>query len=150
MLAADHEKACLCKKFDMVDRGEAHSTLCMLIKIKRDIATKTVFISQPNCSENILKRFSMENCNPVSTPLEVTKTKFHKISEDEESFNSQIYQQAIGCLTYVSTATRPDIPAAVGMLSQYSSNPTKELWMALKRILQYIKGALKFRFEVFS
>ncbi|KAL9974483.1 hypothetical protein ACROYT_G011519 [Oculina patagonica] len=28
-------------------------------------------------------------------------------------------QQAIGCLTYISTATRPDIAAAVGVLSQY-------------------------------
>ena len=85
----------------------------------------------------------MENCKPVSTPVEAGK-KFHKITEDEESFSLQIYQQAIGCLTYASTATRPDIATAVNMLSQYSSNPSKEHWIAVKRIFRYIKGTLNF------
>ena len=49
------EKACLCNKFDMVDQGEAHSILGMLIN--RNRATKTLFISQPNYLENILKKF---------------------------------------------------------------------------------------------
>ena len=135
MLAA--EKACLCNKFDMVDQAEAHSILGMLIN--RDRAAKTLFINQPNYLENILKRFGMENCKPVSTPTEAGK-KFHKITADEESFSSQIYQQAIGCLTYASTAARPDIAAAVGMLLQCSSNPSKEHLMAVKCILRYIKG----------
>ena len=52
MLAA--EKTCLCNKFDMVDQGEAHSILGM--SINRDRATKTLFISQPNYLENILKK----------------------------------------------------------------------------------------------
>ena len=137
MLAA--ENACLCDKSDMVDQGEAHSILGMLIN--RDRATKTLFISQPNNLENILKKFGMKNCKPLSTPTEAGK-KFHKITQDEESFSSQIYQQAIGCLTYASTATRPDIDAAVNMLSQYSSNPSEEHWMAVKRIFRYIKGTL--------
>ena len=121
MLAA--EKACLCNRFDMVDKGETHSILGMLIN--RDRATITLFISQPNYLDNILKKFGMENCKPVSTTSEAGK-KFHKITEDEESFSSKICQQAIGCLTYASTATRPDYAAAVSMLSQYSSNPSKE------------------------
>ena len=44
----------------MVDQGEAHSILGKLIN--RDRATKTLFISQPNYLENILKKFGMENC----------------------------------------------------------------------------------------
>ena len=30
------------------------------------------------------------------------------------------------------------------MLSQYSSNPSKEYWMTVKRIFRYIKGTLNF------
>ena len=97
MLAA--EKACLCNKFDMVDQGEAHSVLGMLIN--RDRATKTLFISKPNYLENILKKFGMENCKPVSTPVEAGK-KFHKIIKDEKSFSLQLYQQAIGNLCFYS------------------------------------------------
>ena len=38
----------------------------------------------------------------------------------DEPFDIQTYQQAIGCLTYMSTSTRPDIATAVGILSQYT------------------------------
>ena len=85
----------------------------------------------------------MENCKPVSTPLEVGKN-FCKLTEGAEPFDSQIYQKAIGCLTYASTATRPDIAAAVALLSKYSSTPGKEHWMGVKRIFRYIKGTLKY------
>ena len=56
--------------------------------------------------------------------------KFQKLLDElldyEESFDTQTYQQAMGCLTYASTATRPDIAAAVGTLSRYMSNPSKD------------------------
>ena len=65
-----------------------------------------------------LKKFGMESCKPVSTPLEPGR-KFQQLAPSDEPFDVQTYQQAIGCLTYISTATRPDIAAAVGVLSQY-------------------------------
>lgn len=85
----------------------------------------------------------MEDCNPVSTPLEPGR-QFNKFSEGDVSFDKQIYQQAIGCLTYVSTSTRPDIAAAVGALSQHMAQPSVDHWTGVKRILRYIKGTLNF------
>ena len=41
----------------------------------------------------------MKSCKLTSTPLETGKTEFHKRTDDEETINSQVYQQAIGCLT---------------------------------------------------
>ena len=73
----------------------------------------------------------------MSTPLDPGK-KFHKLTDEEEQCNQRIYQQAIGFLTYVSTATRPDITAAVGILSQFMSSPSKDHWMGVKRVLRYI------------
>ena len=84
----------------------------------------------------------MENCKPISTLLEVGK-KFQKMSDDEP-FNVQVYQQAVGCLTYLSTATRPDIAVAVNSLSKYMSSPSKDHWVGVKRVLRYLKGALNF------
>ena len=83
----------------------------------------------------------MEECNPMSTQ---SGKKFHKRTNEEEQCDKSIYQQAIGCLTYVSTATRPDIAAAVLTLSQFMSNPSKEHWMGVKRVLRYIKGTLSY------
>ena len=130
------EKANLCKKFKMVDHREAHSILGMLIK--RDRAAKTLFINQPSYLLNILKKFCMENYQSVATLLEMEE-KFQKIADHEEECDQLIYQQAIGILTYASTSTRPDIAAAVGVLSLYSANPSKQHWTGVKGILRHIK-----------
>ena len=123
----------------MVDQGEIQFILGM--SIKRDRQKKTLFISQEKYLENILNRFGMQDSKPVSTPLENGKT-FHKRTNDETPFDKETYQQAIGCLTYVSTATRPDIAAAVGILSQYMADPSYDHWLGIKRLLRYIKGTL--------
>ena len=38
------------------------------------------------------------------------------------------------------TATRPDLSAAVNLLSQYMSNPNKEHWSSVKHVLRYLRG----------
>ena len=137
------EKAALCERFEMIDQGEIHYLLGM--SIKRDRESRTLMISQPNYMyvEKVLRKFGMENCKPVSTPLEPGR-KFQKLSPSDEPFDVQTYQQAIGCLTYMSTATRPDISAAVGVLSQYMSRQSKDHWIGMKRVLRYLKGTLKY------
>ena len=133
------EKAALCERFEMVDRGEIHYLLGM--SIKRDRECRTLTISKTNYVEKVLRKFGMKNCKPISTPLELGR-KFQQLSQGDEPFNVQTYQQAIGCLTYMSTATRPDIAAAVGVLFQYMSRPSKDHWIGVKRVLRYLKGTL--------
>ena len=135
------EKAALCERFEMVDLGEIHYLLGM--SIKRDRECRTLTISQSNYVEKVLRKFGMENCKPVSTPLEPGR-KFQQLSQDDEPFDVQTYQQAIGCLNYISKVTRPDIAAAVGVLSQYMSRPSKDHWIGVKRVLRYLKGTLMY------
>ena len=125
----------------MVDNGEISSVLGL--KITRDRMGRVLTISQPSYLLEMLKRFRMESCNPVSTPLEPGR-QFTKMDENDVAFDQQIYQQAIGCLTYASVCTRPDIAAAVGVLSQFMSQPSENHWSGVKRILRYIKGTLNF------
>ena len=126
------EEEALCRRFDMDDRGEVSYFLGM--SIKRDRQAKTLSISQRSYAEKILRRFGMESSKPVSTPLEPRK-KFRELTDDE-CFDTQTYQQAIGCLIYLSVISRSDIAAAVGTLSQYMSRPSKEHWMGVKRVLR--------------
>ena len=135
------EKEALCREYDMVDNGEISSVLGL--KITRDRRGRVLTISQPSYLLEMLKRFRMESCNPVSTPLEPGR-QFTKMDENDVAFDQQIYQQAIGCLTYASVCTRPDIAAAVGVLSQFMSQPSENHWSGVKRILRYIKGTLNF------
>jgi hypothetical protein len=44
--------------------------------------------------------------------------------------------------TTLSTRTRPDIAATVGVLSRQVSDPRPVHWMALKRLLRYLKGTM--------
>ena len=135
------EKAALCEEYDMVDNGEISSVLGL--KITRDRKNRVFTISQPSYLLEMLKKFRMENCNPVGTPLEPGR-QFTKIDEEDVAFDTKIYQQAIGCLTYASVCTRPDISAAVGVLSQFMSQPSEAHWSGVKRVLRYIKGTLQY------
>ena len=81
----------------------------------------------------------MSNCRPVATPLE-PGVKYFKTTENDVQFNTNIYQRAIGSLTYAATCTRPDISAAVSVLSQFMSNPSETHWTGVKRVLRYLRG----------
>ena len=124
----------------ILDNGNIHYVLGM--QITRDRTNRTLTISHPNYLSNVLKRFNMENCRPVATPLEAGR-KFQKASDNDKLFHDiSLYQQAIGCLTYASTTTRPDIAAAVSTLSQYMSKPSVDHWTGVKRVLRYIRGTI--------
>ena len=43
-------------------------------------------------------------------------------------------------MLHVSTRTRPDIAAAVGILSRKCENPSQEDWANVKRFMKYLKG----------
>jgi len=94
-----------------------------------------MYLSQSSYLRSLLKRFKMEDCNPV-------KTMKVKLEIKSEKRTDKPCRELIGCLMYVMTATRPDLSAAVNYLSRYQTNPTEELWVCLKRVLRYIKGTL--------
>ena len=143
------EKAKISSEFDMDDRGEIHFILGM--EIKRDRAKKVITICQKAYIESVLVRFGMQNCNPVSTPLETGK-RFQRIADGEKTVDVKLYQAAIGSLNYAAIATRPDLSLAVGMLSQHMVNPGTEHWSGVKRVLRYLKGTLNYglRFKASS
>ncbi|XP_062703511.1 uncharacterized protein LOC134285970 [Aedes albopictus] len=57
------------------------------------------------------------------------------------------YKETVGCLSFVAQTTRPDIAFAVNAVSQFSSNPGKLHWEAVKRIFRYIKGTATKKLE---
>lgn len=55
--------------------------------------------------------------------------------------NKVSYASAVGSLIYTMVGARPDIAHdAVGVVSQFLSNPGKEHWVAVKWILRYFRG----------
>ena len=85
----------------------------------------------------------MEEVKPIKTPVN-TNSKVVKAFEESESADQGLYQSAVGSLLYLSSRTRPDIAFAVNSAARFCSNPTKQHWTAVKRILRYLRGTTQF------
>ncbi|GJU38243.1 zinc finger, CCHC-type containing protein [Tanacetum coccineum] len=133
----DKTKKFLSSRFSMKDMGEADVILG--IKIKRE--NKGIVITQSHYIEKILKKFNREDCSPVSTPMDpVEKLKPHT----GKPVDQLEYSRAIGCLMYAMTSTRPDIAYAVGRLSRFTCNPSRQHWKAITRVFKYLRGTMNY------
>jgi hypothetical protein len=102
---------------------------------------KAITINQHKYIDDLLRKFNMQNCKSVATPLEVG-IKLEK-NDPLETKNLPLnlpYQNLIGSLMYLSVATRPDISFAVSYLSQFNNCYDNQHWVAAKRILRYLQG----------
>ena len=129
-------KAALASAFDIKDLGKLNYFLG--IKIERN-SNNSIWIGQPAYIENLLVTLGMQDCKPVKTPVSAGN-KLVKATEQDECIDQRQYQSAVGSLMYLAVSTRPDISYSVGSLARFNSKPTKEHWVALKRVLRYLKG----------
>eukprot|EP00253_Pinus_taeda_P011230 PITA_11230 len=91
------------------------------------------FLGQGKYIMDILSRFHMEDCRPMSTPMITNWKKLH--ASDSELVDPTLYRQLIGSLMYLVN-TRPDICFAVNTMSQFMCEPRKVHWVAAKHILR--------------
>ena len=112
-------KSALSKQFEIKDMGKLHYFLGMSVVQGDDC--KSVWIGQPAYTKKLLTKYSMQDCNPVSTPVE-SGMKLRIASKNDECVNQRLYQSAVGSLMYLSVSTRPDITFAVSNLARYSAN----------------------------
>ena len=61
-------------------------------------------------------------------------------SSDKPASRDIPYREAIGCLMYLMIGTRPDLAFSVRKLSQFCENPLEKHWLALKRLLRYLRA----------
>jgi hypothetical protein len=88
----------LASKFEMSDIGLMHYFL--------GIGLMHYFLGQGKYAADILSRFQMEDCRPMSTPM---ITNWKKLSaSDSQLVDATVYRQLISSLMYLVN-TRPDI-----------------------------------------
>jgi hypothetical protein len=122
----------------MKDLGIAEKFLGMKIEYREDGSVK---LHQEGYLRNLMKRYGMQDCNPISTPLD-TFVKLTKATDMEPLADSKEYASIVRGLMFAACVTRPDIMCAVGQLSQFLNKPTSKHLQAAKRILRYLKGTL--------
>ena len=84
----------------------------------------------------------MKDCKPVYTPLPHNIKLVPVTLEDGPPVPEVIikgqkisYLSVIGSLMYAMLGTQPDLAYTVGLLSQFSANPTGTHWESAKRAL---------------
>jgi histone deacetylase 1/2 len=120
--------------FALKDLGDLHYFLGIEVSKTRD----GIILTQEKYANDVLKRVGMIHCKPVSSPLSTSE----KLSRYEGTAlgpkDSTNYRSVVGALQYL-TLTRPDISFAVNKVCQFLHAPTTVHWMAVKRILRYLK-----------
>jgi hypothetical protein len=133
-------KQLIANRYEVRDLGEMKYFLG--IEIRQDINAGKIWLGQPAYTEQVLKKFSMENCksidNPSATSIKLTK------SPEKETFDTDLYRSAVGSLLYLSTKTRPDITYAVSNVAKFCDAPNVQHWNAVKRIFRYLRGTTQY------
>lgn len=130
-----HITTMLKKEFEMSDDGK----LQYFLGIKIDYNDKGMLLSQSAYAKDILLRASMQDCKPVTTPVDL-KAKLSKDSGDKIE-DPTLYRSLAGALQYL-TLTRPYIQYAVQQLCLFMHDPRVSHLNALKRVLRYLQGTI--------
>ena len=118
-------------------------TLFLGVKLLRDRSKRTLQISQKDYLIDVLNRFGMQKCNPISTPMEANRFFAKKAALDKEEAKYMIdkpFRNLACSLMYASNISRPDIAYACNAASRHLQMPGREHWKLLKRVTRYIKG----------
>uniref|UniRef100_A0AAV1UJL0 Integrase catalytic domain-containing protein n=1 Tax=Peronospora matthiolae TaxID=2874970 RepID=A0AAV1UJL0_9STRA len=129
-----HTKEDLKTRFEMTDSGKCAFVLGIELLDGED---GSVTLCQRRYVDDILKRFGMDDCKAVSSPVDMSS---RLISSNAATKVDAPFREAVGALMHLTTATRPDIAFAVSYVSRFMENPQEEHWVAVKRIFRYLQG----------
>ena len=137
----DEMVALLAKHFKLRDLGETKWLLG--IEITRDHPNRAVALDQRQYIADLLERFQMSQCKPVTTPMEAglyLEAASDPLPQADRVEMAKVpYLSAVGALMYLAIMTRPDISYAVGYFARFSANPSPTHWKHLKRIFRYLQ-----------
>jgi hypothetical protein len=132
MIISEEFGELMSKEFEMSMIGELTYFLGFQAKQMKD----GNFLSQEKYTKDLLKRFNMEKCKPIKTPM---PTNGHlNLDEGGNPDDQTLYRSMTDSLLYL-TASRPNIMFSVCMCARFQANPKKAHLRAFTRILRYLK-----------
>ena len=88
----------------------------------------------------ILRKYNYHDCKHVVTPFDSSVHLF--LVNDDNDVNQKEYASIISSLRYVIDCTRPDTTYdIVGVLSRFTSKPSKDHWHAIERVMKYLSSS---------
>jgi len=140
-LAAEFEVHCNVK-FPINAEGPVNWYL--FVKYDRDPITGAVSAHQHLYIDKLLKKWGMEQCNPLPTPFpqkadDIFKELAEAVAIHDEKLVKE-YQALVGSFLYLQVHTFPEISWAVSVLSKYMIRPGPTHLVIAKKLLHYLKG----------
>jgi len=131
----------LCEQFVAAVQGEFEMSvmgeLNYFLGLQIEELNHGTFLSQTKYCKELLKKFDMENCKEILTPM---ATNCYLDSDEKgTSVDQTKYIGLIGSLLYL-TASRPYIMFSVYLCANFRSNPKESHFTTAKRILKYLQG----------
>lgn len=132
-------KQALQERMRIEDLGPCHK-FCGT-RVIRDRPNRSIHLVQDQYISRVIHAFGMEDCKPVSTPMEAGAA-IHMVPsiEDPEDKRTARYQSIIGSAIFANTQTRPDISYACSTLSRFNHNPSPAHLRAAERVIRYFQG----------
>ncbi|GJR31532.1 uncharacterized mitochondrial protein-like protein [Tanacetum coccineum] len=121
--------------FEMSMMGE----MTFFLSLQLNQSSHGIFINQSNYVLEILKKYGMESCDSIGTPMEI-KDKLN-LDQNGSPVDATKYRSMIGALMYL-TSSRPDIVHATCLCARYQAKPTEKHLKEVKRIFLYLLGTI--------
>ena len=106
------------RRFKLRDLGPV--SFLLGVHVTRDRSKRMLSLSQRQAIVDMLKKFDMEDCKPVGTPLDpgskLSIADSPQTIEDAAVMRSKPYAEAVGTLMYIAIATRHECTHQVGVL----------------------------------
>ncbi|KAB2600999.1 hypothetical protein D8674_002004 [Pyrus ussuriensis x Pyrus communis] len=120
----------------MKDLGILHYFLGLQIEYQ----SQGILIHQSKYIKDLLHKTNMLDSKPCTTPCH----PHHKLLTHGSPPvpDPGIYRSIVGALQYL-TFTRPDIAYSVNQVCQFMHSPLESHFVAVKRILRYLKGTMQ-------
>eukprot|EP00253_Pinus_taeda_P010286 PITA_10286 len=127
----------LASKFEMKDLGLMHYFLGLEVWQKLG----EIFLYQGKYAVKILERFSMVDCKPMTTRMELDFKKLSGSAAEPVLQNATEYHQLIGALMFLVNSCL-DVCFAVNTLSEHMVEPHHSHWIGAKNLLRYLCGTI--------
>jgi hypothetical protein len=143
IFGSTNQKSCeefsrvMMQKFEMSMMGELNYFLGFQVKQLKD----GTFISQRKYTQDLLKRFGMNDAKAAKTPM---ATDGHlDLDKGGKSVDQKAYRSMLGSLLYLC-ASRPNIMLSVCKCARFQSDPKECHLVVVKRILRYLVHTPRF------
>ena len=132
-------KSFLCDHFEMKDIKITNQFLGINFKF----INGSIFLSQEKKINTLLTKHRMDNCHPTKSPCSADMRDRLNDAKVDSTLTYPV-REILGALNHLAITCRPDICYVVSVLSRFMDKQSEELWLALKRVLRYLKGTANY------